>query len=663
MNLLKFILLLPACIFCTLIKAQDTTLNRLLALKDDTAKVNKLTKYAVTFTETNTAKAGDIFRAVMQVSEKINYPFGVGQAWIDIGSINAQQAKDQAAVANFKAAIPYFKKANRIDKVAACYLNIGVCAERYGDMQQTMEAVTQAVQLLEGTKHTSLLIHGYNSMAILFFNMDNFLKAQPYFEKALTIARNTKDTVVMVQSLFGLSNCGASLQAYSKAEGYSAEALQLAKASGKKSLLAEAHTSFAELYIKWKKGDAVIEHSEQVLKYASAINHTHYRLIAFLNLAEGHALKNDHTKRIQYLNAALAIAKENGTVIQLDDIYKSLAEGYEKTGDHRQALANLKQYIVNKDSTVNQKTNKAVAELEIKYQTAQKEKALSDKQLQIVQTNLQLEKSRQYIFYSIGAMVIALLAACLIYFNYTNRKKVHHRELKSMQQEKELQVLQAVLQGEEGERSRIAKDLHDGVAGMLAAVKMHFDSVSIQHSCVLDAEAYRQGVRLLDEASSEVRKTSHNLMPEVLLQYGLDEAIRRYCTNISNNDVLTVQYDSWGDIRRLKSSFELSVYRIVQELLNNIVKHSKANKAIVQVSAQNSILSVTVEDNGIGLMQAKGQAGGMGLATLRSRVEAIKGTIQIEGEAGNGVSAYLEFDTSGLEKTIVATKEKEGIIV
>ena len=107
-------------------------------------------------------------------------------------------------------------------------------------------------------------------------------------------------------------------------------------------------------------------------------------------------------------------------------------------------------------------------------------------------------------------------------------------------------------------------------------------------------------MHLLNEAASEVRKTSHNLMPEVLFQYGLDEALRRYCSSLNNSKTLEVQYDSWGAISRFHDSFELSVYRIVQELVNNIIKHSRASRAMVQVSQQESLLSISIEDNGVG---------------------------------------------------------------
>ena len=222
--------------------------------------------------------------------------------------------------------------------------------------------------------------------------------------------------------------------------------------------------------------------------------------------------------------------------------------------------------------------------------------------------------------------------------------------MESMQQEKEIQLLQAVMQGEEKERSRIAKDLHDGVAGMLAAVKMHFKSIAMHVGGVLKTEGYQQGIQLLDEASQEVRKTSHNLMPEVLLQHGLDEAVRRYCNNVTNSSKLMVQYYPIGEIGRFIDSFELSVYRIVQELLNNIVKHSKASEAIVQITHQSGLLSITIEDNGIGLPKEGQQKDGIGLKSLQSRVKAMNGKIEFDSTSGQGLNAYLEFETIGLVK-------------
>jgi len=206
------------------------------------------------------------------------------------------------------------------------------------------------------------------------------------------------------------------------------------------------------------------------------------------------------------------------------------------------------------------------------------------------------------------------------------------------------------MQGEEKERSRIAKDLHDGVAGMLAAVKMHFSSMPAADE-LAHTEGYQQGMRLLNEATLEIRKTSHNLMPEVLLQHGLDEALRRYCNNVNNSRTLQLQYDSWGEISRFADNFELSVYRIVQELILDIIKHSKATQALVQLNQHDELLTLSIEDNGIGFSKTNGSEG-MGLQSLQSRIRAMNGKLEIESSEQSGVSAWLEFEIASLKKEI-----------
>lgn len=224
------------------------------------------------------------------------------------------------------------------------------------------------------------------------------------------------------------------------------------------------------------------------------------------------------------------------------------------------------------------------------------------------------------------------------------------QQVKTEQQLKEMQLWEALVNGEEKERSRIAKDLHDGVAGMLAAAKMHLASLHSSEREIAETAAFKQAIQLLEEAAVEVRKTSHNLMPELLLQHGLDEALRRYCCNISNNSTLVVRYDSWGELKRYKSSFELSVYRIVQELVNNIVKHAQASEAVVQFHCDEKVLYVTVEDNGIGFSNGQSQKEGMGLSNLHARIKAMNGQIELNAVTGQGVNVYLEFETAGMEK-------------
>jgi PAS domain S-box-containing protein len=216
-----------------------------------------------------------------------------------------------------------------------------------------------------------------------------------------------------------------------------------------------------------------------------------------------------------------------------------------------------------------------------------------------------------------------------------------HQQVIAEGKVKEMQLLQALMEGEEKERSRIARDLHDGIAGMIAAAKMHFSALSSKVSHVLENRSYIQGMDLLEHASAQVRRTSHNLMPEIVLENGLAKALERYCANVSN-DSLQLVFLSVGEIERHTTGFDLALYRIAQELIHNIIRHSKATQALVQLTQNDNMLTLSIEDNGNGF-STHIITEGTGLGSIRKRVEAMKGQLEISSERNKGTQVYLEF--------------------
>jgi signal transduction histidine kinase len=497
-----------------------------------------------------------------------------------------------------------------------------------------MNHLTEAIRLLEGTVYKNRLNNAYIQMGTMLFSVENYEKAAFYYRKVMQTAREIRDTTSLVAALYGMSAYVANKNNFDASYQYIKEARDLASAQQNINNQFIANAGMIDLYRKFKKPAETIQYSRELVQAATQANNMQFILYGTIGLADGYALTNDHQHTIDYLNKALEIAESKGMIRQSTIIYKVLSETYSKQNKPAQALAYYQQYIHYKDSTSNQDVKRAAAEMEIKYQAAQKD--------------LQLHKSRNYMYITFAGLVVAISAAAFFFLRFQNKKQAHRRELKSLQQQKEIQLMQATMQGEERERSRIARDLHDGVAGMLAAVKMHFSSIPSEAEVLMQTEGYRQGIRLLDEAAGELRKTSHNLMPEILLQHGLDEALRRYCNNLNNSKTIAIEYDSWGDIDRFSDAFELSVYRIVQELINNIVKHSKSTQAIVQLTQQNDLLCISIEDNGIGFNSDKMQSDGIGLVSLRSRVRAMNGKIELNASEKNGVTAYLEFEISEL---------------
>lgn len=203
-----------------------------------------------------------------------------------------------------------------------------------------------------------------------------------------------------------------------------------------------------------------------------------------------------------------------------------------------------------------------------------------------------------------------------------------------------------MLKGQEEERSRIAKDLHDGLGGLLSGTKLSF--INMKENLILtpeNAEQFDKSLSMLDTTIVDLRKVAQNLMPEALVKFGLNEALRDFCNSIQSSSKITVNCQKIGVNRKLNNTAEVFVYRIIQELTNNAVKHSKATEIIVQLALSETKTSITVEDNGIGYENTNLQnKNGSGLDNIEYRVQYLNGTIDTETGLNKGTSVNIELN-------------------
>lgn len=640
-------------IFKIPVSAQDAELTKLFSLPDDTLKVQELAGYAKKMVHQDKNLSRQASSAVLQTSQKINYVKGMAIGYSYLAFIDLESGKHAAAANLYKKAIIYYRQARDERGVAKCLGNMADIYESTGQGDRAIDARLAAVAILEKLLPTSKtpkdVMHSlaiqYNNFATtyadLFLNKE---KALQYLKKAEAICRQAQDTSQLIDVLGNLTSLQTEQGKLQEALTTGKEVFHLSQSTQDNFHLATGYYSYGFILNALGQVDSAVVVLRQGVKYANQAK-SNYRIFKAIHLlALALRKQGKYPEVITILEQASHGVAEDGALKYKSEIAGELANAYFKTGNYQAAYQQIKQRMQLNDSVIQLANNQIIAEKEIKYQTAQKEKELAQKELL-------LQKSRQQVIYAIVFSVFALLFTAFILVQYRNKRRLHQTQLQSLQQEKEIQLLQALMQGEEKERSRIAKDLHDGVAGMLAAVKMHL-SVSKTDK---PSESYSKALELLNDATTEVRKTSHNLMPEVLLQHGLDAALHRYCTNI-NSAALQVNYYFIGKDQRFFASFELSVYRIVQELLNNIFKHSRATEATVQLSVREGVLSLSIEDNGIGFSKQPGQSGGMGLESLKRRIRTLNGNMELSTEDGGGVNAHLEFSTEGLERKSMETE-------
>jgi len=230
----------------------------------------------------------------------------------------------------------------------------------------------------------------------------------------------------------------------------------------------------------------------------------------------------------------------------------------------------------------------------------------------------------------------------------------------SLQQRREIERLKATIEGEEKERNRIARDLHDGIGGLIAAVQINVRALGKEIHSLQNSDMYHDTNDILEEASTELRKTAHNMLPSVLLHQSLEEAINDFCRYVRQDKRLDIDAQTHGDMNLLPDSYKITIYRIIQELIHNIVKHAHASQVLVQLVLEHPLLSITIEDDGIGFeLKDGGCDKGIGLTNIRTRVENMQGAFSIDTAPGKGCSVYIELDIPEGATTIKDLSLKE----
>ncbi|MBK8704160.1 MAG: sensor histidine kinase [Saprospiraceae bacterium] len=201
-----------------------------------------------------------------------------------------------------------------------------------------------------------------------------------------------------------------------------------------------------------------------------------------------------------------------------------------------------------------------------------------------------------------------------------------------------------MMQGQEKERSRLARDLHDGLGGMLSGIKQAlFAMKGNQILPETSAAALSQVVSDLDRSINELRHIARNMMPEALVRFGLKDALEDFCDHLKQSGELKIHFQSFGMEERLPQETEVVLFRIAQELLNNVVRHAKASNSLVQLLRDKDRLSLTVEDDGKGFdAAALNQVQGIGWVNIRSRVNYLGGELDVRSAPGEGCSVHIE---------------------
>lgn len=582
-----------------------------------------------------------LFLQVVRSSQLMQFPYGIAKGLVGLGNIAAYQGHTEQALDYYNRAVPACRDARSRTVLTTIYNNIGNVYLFRSDFSNSRHYYQKAIDFSKQFGAELPLETMYNNISVTLIQLRLPDRAISYLEAAEKMAIGHDNRFTLADIYNNLGSAYAYKQEQERAFRYFREAARVASLEG------YIHTQHSALvnqglgYLNGGDPERALTYFTEAERLAGKVT-AYYENLRILGMGAAFSKMKHYTAALPYLQKALQLGNRLGNRNDLVKTHGMLAELYANTGQFEQAFVHKFEEKKLTDSLNQEAIRRQVSETEVKYQTALKDKALEEQKLQL---DLQEEKlnSRNYLIYGAALGVLLLIGFLFVQKRqFAHKQKLRNEVLFQLERNSALEQMKALQEGEEKERTRLAREIHDGIMVQFSAIKMHLSAFSGTGPEEFTPENLEPIIKKLDDATDHLRNTAHNLMPDMLLEEGLSEALEYFCHNLQKGMDLTIQLQLFGILPRLQAWYELSLYRIVQELLQNALKHAAAKTVIVQLSFENRLLAVTVEDDGLGM--ADTTKTGFGLKTIKSRMPHMKGRMEMESKPVVGTTVHLEFD-------------------
>ncbi len=547
---------------------------------------------------------------------------------------------------NFDSAIIEGDKALRLarkntDSIAVAELKhrMGVATYFSGKYDVAANNFYEAIAILEKDKtNRKKLAPVYNDLAKLYRKTRDLDKALENYSKASAIYSALKDTAGIAMILNESGVVYEYKYDYKEAVNRYTLSMHLAEKAGDSIAVSYSLSNIAGVYVIEKKYGLAEQNLLRCLRIRELLKDSFAMALAYSDLGAAMNAKGDYKKAIDYLTLSNRMAEKLSYPELQSNNYNELSAVSQKQGDYQKAFEYFNKRTALRDSLFTLEKTKEIQRLNSQYETARKEQ-----QIQSQQNRIRLQN---YLFIGIGVLI--LLAGLLGYSNYKRYRLKKESQLQAeILKQQELKA-KAILEAEENERQRIAKDLHDGVGQMMSAAKMNLSAIEseIKFTDESQKQSFEKIITLVDDSCREVRTVSHIMMPNALLKSNLPNAIHEFVNKLSNKS-LRVQVYTEGLDEKIDSNIETVLYRVIQECVHNAIKHAGATTLDISLIRDKDGISGTIEDNGKGFDPAdKENFEGIGLKNITTRIAYLRGTVDFDSAPGRGTLIALHVPTS-----------------
>jgi len=568
---------------------------------------------------------------------------GQARVLLDIGATNIKQGDNSAALDNFFIALKIFQVAHDTSNIMKVYNNIGYTHYRLGNSDSSILYYYKIIPYCTDN-NDDVCFDMYNQLGIMYSEINEPKKAISFHKKSMAIKIANRDTLNMAMSSLNIAGVYFFQNQFDSCTYFLSQAMGLYKKSNNMQGEVICNNNLAAIYIEIGQFEKSIAPAKRARLLAEKIGDQFVWAGSFINLGGAYEKLGKYNLAEIYTDSALSIANRQNSKYLIQEYYgvKSrimLGRKYfEKAYEYREI------YHVYKDSILNENKTKQISALEVQYKIEKKEKEIELQASILREQNLTINRN---IIIQIASIMAFVLILSLLYA-FFNRRRLN--QVAAFKQEKvalKEDQLAAIIDSQEKERSRFAKDLHDGFGQLISALRLNVNRLTEKNQLLI-TDVSTKSNEMLDEMYLSLKNIAFDLMPQTLVDKGISEALDELALHISNIGDIVVKVRSFKPSYGLSNTNKLSVYRIIQEVVNNIIKYADAKKIEISLTDLDNELSILVEDDGNGFdVDLLTSGRGNGWRNMQSRIDMIEGTIDFDStpvRKGTTVSISIPFE-------------------
>lgn len=615
----------------------------LLAELEVRVEIDEQLKQCHSLIYANPDSAMALCRDALEISTRREYPEGCIRANLLLGILYDVSSKYDSALFHYRTSLDLSHEIGDTLRVASNNANIGLTFYNMGNFTEAMSYFLNSLEYFEQVGFSDGIASTYNNMGMIYTELTNHSKSLEYYKKALKIREERNDSYGMAAALTNIGNIYNKMDSLDKGIGYLERSIVIKDSINDVYGLTVSKTILGGIYIKKGLLDKAQKYLDRSIELSKEIESPGQEINAYLVYIGLLTEKGQYAESIRMSEKALKMAQDIGSLSFQASAFKQLSESYQLLGNTSKALEYYKLHIEKKEEVLSRDRINQVFQLELDNEREKKasEIALLNRQAEInalqIETQRLLLSRRNSIMVAI--VIIFMGTLLLAYLYYTQQKSRQKLRLNDALAQVQKQVARGAIEAEIKERQRIGEELHDSFGQVLSLIKLNLTKVQKIKDISEEKreEMMEHTVALANKAFVDLRDISHNMSPIMLKTKGLVHSVKDLLDRIEETNQFVINFEAVDMEGNLEPIQEFTLFRTIQELLNNILNHAQATEITVQMLRDNGDITIMVEDDGKGFdFQQLDSVNGMGLKNTLSRIKNLNGEMIVDSAADRG---------------------------